>query len=366
MSDLAPRYGDLTAGLYGSARAVAQLIILPIVSILVLSALMEDEGTVSMQGLDQAILGLKILFIIFGSFLALISFLREFYPAGSWSRLFFGEFRAAVVIGLGYVVLIGQDMQGAVRNAGVDIDMISLFFLFALLMGLGMLYTIGEWVDYRRAWQRRRAEVDGLPYPFRKERSAEDSRYHRVWQDFRFRYGRLTKGIRTARGAMLRYVILPVASIIIIKAVIATMGTELTDSLSETLGTTIGLLLLVGIPIVVLSFFKGFYPKGSVSRMTFSIVIVALLDLWIWVATLQGRFQAVLGEVRVDLDYQPYVLFLIFGVSLWAFYYVAEMVSYRKDWIAQNFEPVDEAKAAERRLREKEFRRASRNKERTQ
>ena len=77
MSDLAPRYGDLTAGLYGSARAVAQLIILPIVSILVLSALMEDEGTVSMQGLDQAILGLKILFIIFGSFLALISFLRR-------------------------------------------------------------------------------------------------------------------------------------------------------------------------------------------------------------------------------------------------------------------------------------------------
>ena len=150
-----------------------------------------------------------------------------------------------------------------------------------------------------------------------------------------------------ARGAMLRFVIVPVAIVIIVQSLISSMGNAMTDQLTNTLASTMTLLFLVGIPIAILSFFKGFYPKGSVSRMGFSMVIVALLDLWIWYATLQGRFQADLGNIQVNVDYQPYILLLILGVSLWALYYLVEMISYRKDWIAQGFQPVNEEKAAE-------------------
>ena len=366
MSDLAPRYGDLRSGLYGSARAVAQFIIVPIVVILVLSALLENGRNSSMLALDQAILGLRTVFIVFGSFLAIVAFFQEFYPAGSWSRLLFGEVRSALVIGLGYALLIGQGMHEAIGQAGPDIDTVTLFYLFAIVIGLGMLYNIGECLDYRWVWKKRKAEMDGVAFVPKPGQADEDPKSHRAWHDFRFRYGRLSKGILMARGALLRYVVLPIALVIVLKAVILSMGTAMTSNLSAMIGTTVTLLFLVGIPIAVLSFFKGFYPKGSVSRMAFSIMIVALLDLWIWFATFQGKFQADLGMVHVDLDYQSYVLLLILGVSLWAIYYVVELFSYRKDWIDQKFEPVDEKIASQRRAREKQLRKAKKEKDRSQ
>jgi hypothetical protein len=361
MSDLSPKYGSLVKGLFGSARAVAQFIIIPIVLILVTSSLLEGTGSRSVLDLNRAILGLETVFLIFGSVLTVVSFFCEFYPAGSWSRLLFGEIRAATEIVLGFVLFTGAGLHDAIRTAGPDIDMVSLFLLFVALIGLGMLYIIGEWVDYRQSWLRAKAAIDGTPYFPKQQRLPEDPKAHRPWHDFRFRYGRLTNGIRMARGAMIRFVIIPVAIVIVVKSLISSMGNSVTDQLSNTLGTTMTLLFLVGIPIAVLSFFKGFYPKGSLSRMSFSLVIVALLDLWIWFATLQGRFQADLASIHLDVNYQPYVLLLIFGVSLWALYYLVEMISYRKDWIAHDFQPVNESKAAERKQREKELRKTGKS-----
>ncbi|HEY3419820.1 MAG TPA: hypothetical protein VGK23_04635 [Methanomassiliicoccales archaeon] len=365
MSALSPRYGELANGLYGSARAVAQFIILPVVLIMILSSLLEGTGNGSLHDLDLALTGLKLTFVIFGSILAILSFFTEFYPAGSISRLLFGQVRAATIIVLGYTLLISFGMHEAFRAVGPDVDLVSLFYLFALLIVLGMLYLVCEWIDYRWVWKKSKAAIDRTPYVPRRKHEPEDPKAHRVWHDFRFRYGRLTKGMRMAKGALLRYVILPIAIVIVWKALISSMGNTMTDQLSGTLGTTVALLFLVGIPIAVMSFFKGFYSKGSVSRLSFSLIIVALLDVWIWYATLQGRFKADLGMIQVDVDYQPYVLLLIFGVSLWALYYVVEFISYRKDWISQGFQPVDEGKAAERRLREKALRKAKKNKQRS-
>jgi hypothetical protein len=365
MSDFSPRYGLLANGIYGSARAVVQFIIIPLVLVLVTSSLLESVGNGPWSSLDQAVLGLKMTFIMFGSVLAVISFFTELYPLGSWSRLLLGHVRSGAIIILGYVLFIGSGMQVALRKAGPDIDLMSLFYLFVIMIVLGMLYLWAEWVDYRWIWKKSKAAIDGAPFFPRKMQGHEDPRAHRGWHDFRIRYGRMTKGIRMSRGALLRFVVLPIVILIVTRALISSVGNTITDQLSDTLGATVTVLFLVGIPIVVMSFFKGFYPKGSWSRMTFSVVIVALLDLWVWYATLQGRFQADLGMVRVDLNYQPYVLLLIFGMSLWAVYYVVELISYRKDWIAQDFQPVDEKRATERRLSEKAVRNAKKKEQQT-
>lgn len=365
MSDLALRYGNLHKGLIRSAMAIVEFIILPIIIIIFTSALLESDGGHSTLNLDQTLLGLRTVFIVLGGLLGVISFFCGFYQRGSVSRLLFGEVRSIVVIGLGYFLLIGSGMHDAMMQAGPDIDLTSIFYLFTVMIGIGMLYILGEWVDSRWTWQKAKAEIDGVPYQPISRHPPEDPKGHRPLHDFRFRYGRLTKGIAMARSALLRYIILPVAVLIVLKAVISSLSATLASDLSGTLSTTMTLLFFVGIPIAILSFFKGFYPKGSYSRMSFSIGIVAMIDLWMWYATLQGRFQASFDNVKVDINYQPYVLLVIIGVSLWAIYYVVELISYRKDWIAQNYEPVDEQKAAERQLRDKELRRAKKDKERS-
>ncbi len=362
MSDLSPRYSSLVKGLFGSAKALALFIIIPIVLILVASSLLEGTGDRSLADLDRALLALETTFLIFGLILAVISFFNQFYPAGSWSRMLFGEIRAVVEIVLGFVLFSGSGLHDALSTAGPDIDLMSLFYLLVVLIGLGMLYLVGEWADFHQKWLKAKAAIDGTPY-LPKQTVPEDPKAHRPWHDFRLRYGRYTNGIGMARGAMLRFVIVPVAIVIIVQSLISSMGNAMTDQLTNTLASTMTLLFLVGIPIAILSFFKGFYPKGSVSRMGFSMVIVALLDLWIWYATLQGRFQADLGSIQVNVDYQPYILLLILGVSLWALYYLVEMISYRKDWIAQGFQPVNEKKAAERRRIEKQLKKAGKNKQ---
>jgi hypothetical protein len=365
MSDLSPKYGTLAKGLYGSARAVVQFIILPIFLILVSSSLLEGLGNESWEDLGRELIGMKMLFAAFGSVLAFLSFFYEFYPAGSASRLLFGQIRALVIIALGYMLLVGSGLHDAAASAGLDVDLVSLFFLFVVLVGLGMLYLMAEWFDSRWTWRRSKAVIDGTPFPAGGRHVQEDPKAHRPWHDFRLRYGRMAKGVRMARGAMVRYVILPIGIIIVSKAVISYFGDTMTGMLTETLATTMSALFLVGVPIAFMSFFKGFYPKGSLSRMTFSIIIVALLDLWIWYATLQGHFQADLDMVDVDLNYQPYVILIISGVSLWALYYLVELASYRKDWISQDFHPVDEGKASERRMREKALRKAGKSKQRS-
>ena len=296
MNDLSPRYGDLAKGFYGSAKAIAQFIILPIVLIILASSMLERDGSSSMLNLDQTILGMRTAFIAFGALLVIVSFLYRFYPAGSISRLLFGEVRVGIEIGLGFILLLGSGLHDAIKQVGPDIDMSSLFYLYVVLVGLGMLYIIGEWYDSRWAWKKRKAEFDGITFVPRKKLEQEDPKGHRALQDFRFRYGRLTKGILMARGALLRYVVLPIVTLIVLKAVISTLDTKMTDNLSGLLGTTMTLLFFVGIPIAVLSFFKGFYPKGSFSRMSFSILIVAMLDLWIWFATPAGAVPGRYGK----------------------------------------------------------------------
>jgi hypothetical protein len=365
MSDLASRYGDLTAGLYGSAKGVVKFIILPIVMILIFSTILEGAGNDHMLGLGQALLGLKMLFIVFGSFLAIIGLFYEFYPSGSWPRLLFGEVRSIVIMVLGFILLTGSGLQEAIKQIGPDIDMMTLFWLYAVLVGLSMMCFVGEYIDFRSIWQKNKAAIDDLPFIPRKGPMMEDPKSHRLWHDFRFRYGRLTKGFQMARSSLLHFVVIPVVAVIILKAIIASLDTTLTDGLLRTLGTMMTLLFVVGIPIAVLSFFKGFYPIGSVSRMISSIIIVVLLDLWIWYATFQGRIQVDLDMFRMDLNYQPYVLLIMFGASLWALYYVVELLSYRKDWIAQNFQPVDEKVAARRRSLQRDMRRAEKMKERS-
>ena len=63
MSDLSPRYGSLVKGLFGSAKALALFIIIPIVLILVASSLLEGTGDRSLADLDRALLALETTFL---------------------------------------------------------------------------------------------------------------------------------------------------------------------------------------------------------------------------------------------------------------------------------------------------------------
>ncbi len=68
-------------------------------------------------------------------------------------------------------------------------------------------------------------------------------------------------------------------------------------------------LLILGILcITILSFFRGFYPKGSISRFTFGAIITVLICLWIWMVTMGGNLILEFEQFGVTLNFTGLVL----------------------------------------------------------
>ncbi len=73
-----------------------------------------------------------------------------------------------------------------------------------------------------------------------------------------------------------------------------------------------------GLFMVGLAFFKGFYPKGSVSRMTFWLGLVAVVCLWIWFFLFGGSLIIDIADmVELSVGFTPIVLILMFAAALW-------------------------------------------------
>jgi hypothetical protein len=91
--------------------------------------------------------------------------------------------------------------------------------------------------------------------------------------------------------------------------------------------------LLIGIPIAILSFFRGFYPKGSISRFTFGAIVVVLACLWIWSVTRGGALALEFDQFGLSISFTGLVLLFILAAALKGVYYLAEMFSYRREWL---------------------------------
>jgi hypothetical protein len=152
--------------------------------------------------------------------------------------------------------------------------------------------------------------------------------------EFSFSLGKLSKGLVAAAGGLIKYVAVP---LVIIYGVIALLESAGGGEFAESLGLN-GLMTWVavlGIAIAALSFFRGFYPKGSRSRMIFGVASMAAAGAWLWVLAKGGDIALAGGDITLGIDYTGIVLLLLVAVALRGLYFVAEMVSCRKEWLAQ-------------------------------
>lgn len=149
--------------------------------------------------------------------------------------------------------------------------------------------------------------------------------------DFALENGKVSKGIIGAVLAAVKYLVIPV---LIVSLILATLSDFAEGYLPLEELETIRLSLIVfAIPVIALAFFVGFYPKGSYSRMTFGIIYVASICIWIWLATLGGKIDASIEFVGLALDFTALLLLFIFAASLKSLFYIAEAPSYREEFL---------------------------------
>ena len=151
--------------------------------------------------------------------------------------------------------------------------------------------------------------------------------------EFSIHHGRWSKGLLAAVGGLVKYVAVPVLLLFILTALLESAGgEEFVQQLALPELTT--LVALLGTIVAALSFFRGFYPKGSMSRMAFGVASMAAAGVWLWTFAKGGSIALEGGDMALGIDYMAIVLLLLLAVALRGASFVAELLSYRKEWLA--------------------------------
>lgn len=149
--------------------------------------------------------------------------------------------------------------------------------------------------------------------------------------DFALENGKVGKGVISAVLAAVKYLVIPVLIVSLILAILSDFAEGYLPQ--EELEAIRISLIVFAIPVIALAFFVGFYPKGSYSRMTFGIIYVASICLWIWLAAQGGKIDASIEFIGLALDFTALLLLFIFATSLKSLIFIAEAPSYREEYL---------------------------------
>ncbi len=332
-------------GLTATAHALKYLAIPYVLLAVGLMVLQGEDGP---QRVADLLREMQTLVLIFGIVLTVLGFFKGAYPKGSYSRFLFGITASVLVIVYVYSLLLNGRTQDVISREAFEVDLNSIFVLYFFPALLAVLMQFGEFADHRRPW----LEKEGKLAPLPKE-LPED---HRIYHDFRLRYGSLFNGLKLGRSTLTGFVVIPLIVIILMKAGFSSLDMEEVDSMLSNLDDIASYMVMLGVPMAVLAFFKGFYPKGSLSRFLPALAMVLLTLYWIWVLGLEGRFVFdSIEEISINLDYAKLLMLIMVGTALWIVYYVLELILYRPEWRSNGF-PKDLRE--ERKVRREAMRKA--------
>jgi hypothetical protein len=346
--DLDPRIGKIGAGMRGATRGFARYLALPVIGITIARAGIASNNSAFAQALLPVLDVMTATMFLFGLVLTVVCFFKYFYPKGCLGRTGVALVALVLVILYTYQLVLNDGLSALLEANGVFVDFSLLFLVTLVVILFNAVLIPGELFDWRPYWR----WSFGRPWQAKPEEAK-----HPLWLDFRLRYGRFATGHREAKGKVTWFILVPVLLLIVIKAVLislsnssvmdlfasANMQVSFDQVISDLTQVTWNFLLL-GIPVVIAVFIRGFYPKGSFSRLVFAWVAVGFTLLWIYFIFLGGRIGSDLGVGTVglgfDLDFTALLALIMIASGLWGLYYSVEFFSYRKDWIANRYMPV--------------------------
>ncbi len=93
------------------------------------------------------------------------------------------------------------------------------------------------------------------------------------------------------------------------------------------------LVLVFGLVLTMLGFFRGAYPKGSYSRLTFGMSVAVLAIIYVFMLLLGGGLQEAIAHDLFDLDLK--LIFTLYFVSAMftVFMQLGEFVDHRHPWL---------------------------------
>ncbi|MBI0583442.1 MAG: hypothetical protein ISF22_04360 [Methanomassiliicoccus sp.] len=358
--ELSPEIGKVSRGLVSAEKTFFRFVILP--EVLVILGLGAAFGAGAESGpLFRAMANLVYLIPLFGLLLTVISFGRGFYPAGSLGRMLVGLLLVPGLFLYVFNTFLTMEVQEAAERAGLIVPyelIVTLVIVTILFVGF---LQVTELIDARRAW----LISVGKPAKPLKPITRMNRR-----QEFRFRFGSTYEGTIWARKGMVRYLYYTTIIIIVLLTVIESSSFSIAgidlSGLDVNLRQTYVTIVLLAIPLAAARAAYGFYPAGSTSKLTFGILMCLVGASYTYLALQGGQLVrgGDLGSVRAGLsvDFSFIVYGFLIGWALFTATILVEYLSYRKEWVANDYRPVASAEVEalnrQRKILEKEEQRA--------
>lgn len=340
-ADLDPRYGRFEHGFREAQRALLSFIVVPVIVLAIGVAVLAKVANPTLSIFVLVLQDMGGVALLFGIPIVALAFGRGFYPKGCLGRLLFSL--AAVLFVAFYVLalLLGGRLEAAFADAGLPLDLDAIWAFLLVLVAFRAVTALAETADFRREWK---ASIG------RKVLAVAEEERHGMLLDFRPRYGRFVAGAKEARSAAKKYLVVPSIIVIVmiaaLQAVIDSLSVPQLSSILDDLRAISAAMVLFALPVIALTFMRGFYPKGAFSRLVFAWATCGALALWLWSVALGGRLATDLEmqgvTVGLQLDVSGVILIFVVLELLWSLYHTAEFLSYRKDWIANRFQPVND------------------------
>jgi hypothetical protein len=304
--------------------SLLSFIILPVLLILIVPPLVAVYISLptEVNELLAALSNAANLMLVLGIPLFVIAWFFGLYQKGSFGRLTLGLVYAAFLVLYIFEVLGTTNLEQGLIDLSVNFD----YDLFVILIMIVPLFvaisTLGELVDEHNAWKQRL----GLPVKI-KPLNLESK-----WLDFHPRVGKIGDGAKLSLRAYVLFIIVPAVVLTLISESIDDMDFQNSIGLADVFIQVLDAIIVFSIIIVILSFFRGFYPKGTFSRAVFGVLVIAFMLILLNAAFLEGGLKKAFSDSGATLDFDLILLVLLLYITLGFVGVLAELIDNRRTW----------------------------------
>jgi hypothetical protein len=316
-------------------------VVAPAVCIYLLALLASgSQGGSAAAAFTSALYQLEFLLLMVGSAASVVGGMAAYHLRRTEARFYLGMLYVAILVVYAAAFFLSGPLSAALGALGWNYPVL-LPFAVALFVITAIAFRFYR--EYRYFRRSKDAQGEGVKW-----------KPALGWGEFDLRVGETASGLASAERYIMRNLLRTQLLFVALVGFLYICGFDNGGIEGRFLGVMLeiaALFVLVGIALVALAFFKGYYPKGTRSRFTFNLatsLLYLLLLFWMFVGSGLERF---LRDVNLNVPMFPMAIALVIWAAIEVLLADAEYRTERNNWLKSAGLDVPEKATKERKAR---------------
>ena len=305
--------------------------------------------TVNQDKFLDVLTAMAALFLIVGIPMTALALLTGFYPKGTISHTACDLANSLLFILLIYWIFVASGLVDLITDNGLLLPLTPIIAAILIWAFVDVLRVGAEFRDERRNWKK----SVGYDVPPKRKKHFQIPPESK-WYDFNPSIGKFSRGTIDAKKDVLRFVTIPELLILLTLGALQSSGA--TGGVYDILKTWSVSILVFGLLIAFISFWRGYFPPGTYSRLLIGLLLLPALALYFRGIGLGGTLDEALKELGVVLPIPEILLLIIIGIIFIGILQFAELGDYRRAWKIAVGKKVKPYKPIKKMNRLQEFR----------